>query len=287
MTVPVYFDSHMHTPLCKHAIGEPEKYANEALQKGLKGIIFTCHGPMPAGFWPEVRMSDAQFDEYVAMIELCRLRFEGQLEVLLGIESDYFPGHEQWSEKLHERAPLHYVLGSVHWQGPEYRDQFETGSAADFRRTYFEHLADSAETGLFDCLAHPDLIKNYQPEAWEVEAWTPEIAAALDRIAKTGVAMELNTSGKNKSFPEMNPAPVILRMMHERGIPVVLGSDSHRPQRVGDSFIPALELVQQAGYDAVSVFKHRKRNEIKIADVLPTLKSDLLVPGKMEPSVIV
>ncbi|CAN5916043.1 histidinol-phosphatase [soil metagenome] len=276
MSVPIYYDSHMHTPLCNHAVGEPEKYAEQALLKGLKAIIFTCHGPMPAGFWPQVRMSDAQFDVYVAMIERCRLRYDGQLEVYLGIESDYFPGHEKWSEKLHQRAPLHYVLGSVHWQGPEYRDRFEIGSAAEFRRTYFEHLADSAETGLFDSLAHPDLIKNYQPEAWNLDELLPVISSALDRIAKTGVAMELNTSGRNKTFPEMNPGPLILQMMCERGIPVVIGSDSHRPQRVGDNFIPALEILRQAGYDTVSVFHHRQRRELKILDVLPVLKSALI-----------
>lgn len=282
-----YFDSHMHTPLCKHAFGEPEEYADRAIQRGLKGIIFTCHGPMPKGFWPQVRMSDAEFDEYVAMIEKCRLRYEGQLEVRLGIESDYFPGHEKWSEKLHQRAPLHYVLGSVHWQGPEYRHQFQTGSAIEFRRTYFEHLADSAETGLFDCLSHPDLIKNYQSEAWNVDEWFPVISAALDRIAKTGVAMEFNTSGRHKSLPEMNPGPLMLRMMGERGIPVVIGSDSHQPQRVSENFIPALEMLQQAGYDVVSIFKHRQRSEIKIVDVLPALKKALLMPNQPDLSLSV
>lgn len=46
----------MHTPLCKHAIGEPEEYAETAIQRGLKGIIFTCHSPMPDGWWSQVRM---------------------------------------------------------------------------------------------------------------------------------------------------------------------------------------------------------------------------------------
>ena len=40
-SVPTLFDSHMHTPLCKHAVGEPEDYAEQALAEGLKGIIFT------------------------------------------------------------------------------------------------------------------------------------------------------------------------------------------------------------------------------------------------------
>jgi hypothetical protein len=41
----LFYDSHMHTPLCKHAWGEPEEYAQQALKAGLKGIIFTCHCP--------------------------------------------------------------------------------------------------------------------------------------------------------------------------------------------------------------------------------------------------
>ena len=271
MASPAYFDSHMHTPLCKHAIGEPEEYAARALERGLQGIIFTCHSPMPHGFWPNVRMSDAEFDEYVGMVERCRERFAGDLEVRLGMESDYFPGHEDWVEKLHRRADFHYVLGSVHWQGPEYRQMFETDGEETFRESYFENLAASAETGLFDCLAHPDLIKNYRPELWCFRDWQEHLAAALDRIAKTGVAMELNTSGLLKTFREMNPGAAMLTMMCERGIPVVIGSDSHSPRRVGENFIYALETLLEAGYGTVSVFKNRKRNELPIADVLGSL----------------
>jgi hypothetical protein len=71
--VPRYYDSHMHTTLCKHARGLPEEYAEFALNRGLAGIIFTCHSPMPRGFWPHVRMDDSQFDEYVAMVHRCRV----------------------------------------------------------------------------------------------------------------------------------------------------------------------------------------------------------------------
>ena len=66
---PNMYDSHMHTPLCKHARGEPQDYAKEAERKGLKGIIFTCHSPMPFGWNPKIRMSINQFDEYVDMVQ--------------------------------------------------------------------------------------------------------------------------------------------------------------------------------------------------------------------------
>ena len=263
-----YFDSHMHTPLCKHAFGEPEEYAAHAVEQGLQGIIFTCHSPMPDGFWPHVRMSEADFDDYVAMVERCRDRFAGDLEVRLGMESDYFPGYEKWIEKLHRRADFHYCLGSVHWQGPEYRRMFESGDKFSFRRAYFQNLAASAETGLFDSLAHPDLVKNYYPDSWNFDEWQDDIAAALDRIAATGVAMEINTSGLHKNYSEMNPGPDMLRMMSQRHIPIVIGSDSHNPKRVGENFIVALEGLQQAGYSTVSIFENRKRKDLPLADIL-------------------
>jgi len=267
--------------LCKHASGEPEEYAERALNRGLAGIIFTCHSPMPRGFWPSVRMAESEFDDYVALVERCRQRYDGRLEVRLGMESDYFPGFESWVESLHGRAAFHYCLGSVHWQGPEYHDRFETWNPEDFRRSYWQHLAASAETGLFDCLAHPDLIKNYRSATWKFSEWENDIAAALDRIAKTGVCMELNTSGLNKHYPEMNPGPAMLRMMHERGIPVVVGSDSHRPVRVADEFVRALNALQAAGYTEVNVFQHRKRSALPIATVLPQMLAAVQQSGEL------
>ncbi|HSI62387.1 MAG TPA: histidinol-phosphatase [Candidatus Saccharimonadia bacterium] len=271
--VPHYYDSHMHTTLCKHAWGLPEEYAEFALQRGLAGIIFTCHSPMPRGFWPHVRMDDSQFDEYVALVHRCRDHYAGRLDVRLGMESDYFPGFEDWVRELHGRADFHYILGSVHWQGPEYHRMFGQGSPADFRRSYWENLAASAETGLFDCLAHPDLIKNFRASEWVPGEWEENVTASLDRIAKTGVAMELNTSGVHKSYSQMNPSLSMLSMMKARGIPVVVGSDSHKPMRVGENFIFALEKLQRAGYETVRVFENRKPTDLAIAGLLPGLKA--------------
>ena len=47
MPTRLLYESHCHTPLCKHAHGEPVEYAAEALARGLKGIIITCHCPLP------------------------------------------------------------------------------------------------------------------------------------------------------------------------------------------------------------------------------------------------
>lgn len=268
---PLLYESHCHTTLCKHAFGHPDEYAATALARGFKGITFTCHCPLPDGFSANVRMKPDQFDDYVALIAATRENFAGRLDVRLGLESDFYPGVEPWLEKLHARVPLSHVLGSIHYQVGDYRKLFYTGEVFSYQQLYYDHLARSAESGLFDTLAHPDLIKNESPADWDFEKIRPDIERSLDRIAATGVAMELNTSGVQKALPEMNPSPAQLRLMQERGIPVVIGADAHIPERVGDGYIPALQLLREVGYTEISHFIDRKRHSVPISAALESL----------------
>ncbi|MDB6136463.1 MAG: histidinol phosphatase [Verrucomicrobiales bacterium] len=269
---PVYYDNHMHTPLCKHAAGEPEEYAETALARGLKGIIITCHSPMPTGWWPAVRMDHAQLDEYLALVARATKALAGRLDVRVGMEMDFFPGMEDWVRKLIDRCDFHHVLGSVHYFSPEYRKKYWKGDTAPFFQQYFTHLAESAETGLFDTLAHPDLVKNLDPDLYEFEDLREHVGACLDRVAVAGTAMELNTSGRLKSSGQFNPGPEMLGMMRERGIPVVLGSDSHTPRRVGSDFNDALDSLEEAGYTEVSHFLNRQRIDLPIPLVRASLR---------------
>ena len=272
MPTPLLYESHSHTPLCKHAVGLPSEYAAVAEARGLKGIIFTCHCPLPDGISANVRMTPAEYGKYVELVAQARAEFAGRVDVRLGLESDYFPGVEAWLEKLHARVPLHHVLGSVHPQVPEYKNRYFSGNWFAYQQTYFEHIAQSAETGLYDTLAHPDLIKNEAPTEWDFARIQPHIERALDRVAATGVAMELNTSGVNKTIPEINPGPKILHLIHARGIPVVLGADAHRPGRVGDGYADALRTLRNIGFSEVSFFLDRQRQSVPIDDALASLR---------------
>ena len=254
----------MHTPLCNHAVGSPAEYAEVALERGLKGIIVTCHNPLPDGYASASRMRPEQLDEYQAMVEEAREAMVGLVEVRLGLEADYVPGMEGWIERQLASKEFDYVLGSVHPQIREYRDAFWTGDAVDYQTTYFEHLAEAAETGLYDSLSHPDLVKNIVPKEWDFGRLEGHIKSCLDRIAATGTAMELNTSGLNKAVKEMNPGMQILREMSERRIPVVVGADAHLPERVADRFDEAYDKLTEAGYSQVSYFLNRERHELPI-----------------------
>ena len=273
MSEPILYESHCHTPLCKHAVGAPGEYAAIAEIRGLKGIIVTCHSPLPDRFSAGVRMAPEQYETYVKMVAEAREFWQGRVDVRLGLESDYYPGIEPWLEELHARVPLHHVLGSVHNQVGDYRKLYYPGTYFGYQQVYYEHLAEAAETGLYDTLAHPDLIKNEDPGAWDFSLIQPFVERALDRIAATGVAMELNTSGLNKSLPEMNPGPEQLKLMRERGIPVVLGADAHEPQRIADRYPEALRQLQAVGYESVSLFLDRQRQDIPIPTALASLRS--------------
>ena len=264
MTEPLLYDTHMHTPLCKHAQGEPEQYAAVAEKRGLKGVIFTCHNPLPDGISADVRMSVDEFDQYVDMVQRAADAFRGRVDVRLGLECDYFPGLEPWLTRQIESADLHYVLGSVHPFTRDYVRMFGHADPLANQITYFQHVAMAGETGLFDCLSHPDIIKIAQPDAWQIDRLMDCICQCLDRVAAAGTAMEFNTSGWHKVIAEANPGPQMLAEMAGRDIPVVVGSDSHVPGRVGDRFDQAFDCLEEAGYDQVSFFLDRTRRQIPI-----------------------
>ncbi len=271
MSERVLYESHSHTTLCNHADGETREYASAAERRGLKGLIVTCHNPMPNGFSARVRMREDEFDHYVSMVADTREEFSGRVDVRLGLEADYFEGMESYLEKQLRSADFQFVLGSVHPQIDEFRERYWSSDLVEVQRIYFRLIAQSAETGLFDSIAHPDLIKNFTSEAWEPAAIMDDICRTLDRIAATGVAMELNTSGVNKKISEMNPMPMMLREMSARGIPVTIGADAHTPERVADGYEFALQLLAECGFTHVSYFLERKRNELPIDLALDSL----------------
>jgi histidinol-phosphatase (PHP family) len=271
MTEPLLYETHSHTPLCKHATGLPEEYAQVAHARGLRGLIVTCHNPMPDGFSANVRMRVDQMDQYIDMVARARALWAEKLDVRLGLEADYFAGYESWLQRQLDSANFHFVLGSVHPHMVEFKQRYWNGDPVEAQRTYFRLLADAAETGLFDSLAHPDLIKNLTFRHWQPARVMDDICRALDRIAATGVAMEVNTSGANKIIAQMNPFPEMLKEMCAREIPVTVGADAHDPCRVGDRFDRALELLARCGYARICYFVDRRRHEVPIEAALASL----------------
>src|SRR5690349_20292181 len=83
-------DYHMHTPLCRHATGEPTEYAAQAVRLGLTEIGFSDHSPMLEDNFDDWRMRNDQLDEYVGKVQQAQ-RNHPQLAIRLALEVDFLP----------------------------------------------------------------------------------------------------------------------------------------------------------------------------------------------------
>ena len=247
-------DSHLHTPLCGHAVGTPREYAEAALAAGLAGLCFTDHMPMPAWYDAPWRMRLDQLEEYVEGVRAVQREFAGRLDVRLGLEADYHPGTERFVAGVLEAYPWDYVIGSVHYIGawgfdnPEFVAEYEARPLDELYRDYYALVEGAARSGLFDALGHLDLPKKF---GHRDPAPGPALRA-LDVVAERGLALDFNTAGWRKPVAEAYPAPDLVREAAGRGIPFVLGSDAHAPGEVGFRFAEAAAQVAEAGGRLIS-----------------------------------
>jgi histidinol-phosphatase (PHP family) len=158
------------------------------------------------------------------------------------------------------------VIGSVHFVGDravddEEFDIWQTGrSAEEIWTRYFEMVAEAARSGLFDFMAHPDLVKK-----WGRTRPLPErdlrffYEPAVEAIAETGVAVEVSTAGLRKPVGEIYPSPALGEMLVDAGAAFVLSSDAHDPAEIGHEYDRAVEVMRDWGIDEVATFSRRAR----------------------------
>jgi histidinol-phosphatase (PHP family) len=261
-------DYHMHTPLCRHAVGEPVDYAKHAVAIGLKEIGFSDHSPMRQDNFDNWRMNNNQLDEYVAKVRKAQQDFP-QLTIRLALEVDYLPGGEDWIRELAARHPWDYFIGSVHYvsdswaiDDPQKLSEWKNRDSFEVWRIYFERLAQAAESKLFEIIGHVDLPKKFghKPD----RDVTPFYEKFLDAAKKSGCAIELNTAGLRKDCKEIYPSRRILELAFQKGVPITFGSDAHAPEEVGMNFTEAISLAREAGYTQTCRFQQRKREWVKL-----------------------
>jgi histidinol-phosphatase (PHP family) len=257
-------DCHVHTLLCRHAVGDPLEYVAAAEAAGVGVLTFTDHLPLIDGSETDYAMRWHEFPGYVADIMQLRAR-AADPEVLLGVEADWRPGEEALLRETLESHPFDVVLGSVHFiddwafDDPDLTARYSEWDIDSLWMRYFGELADAARSGLFDVMAHPDLIKKfrYMP-TFDPTALYEEAALAF---ADGGVAIEVNTAGLRKPCAELYPSQAFLEICRRHGVPASVGSDAHNPEDVGAGWAEAREALQLAGYDSIVVFRERVPHE--------------------------
>jgi histidinol-phosphatase (PHP family) len=210
--------------------------------------------------WRESARDDV--DDYCAFVR-------EETDLRLGIEADYIPGREDRVASFLEGREWDYVVGSIHFVGEgdgalDHEDFDVWGAGADpdkVWKTYFTWLGELAATGLYDILAHPDLVKYWGPTRRPF----PEgdlrrfYDLAMEPIAASGIAIEVSTAGLRKPVGELYPSRGFLDMCLEAGNPIALSSDAHLPNDLGYGYEQALAFLDEAGVTELAVFEGRER----------------------------
>jgi histidinol-phosphatase (PHP family) len=258
-------DCHVHTARCGHGTGSVAEFVECARVRGLCGIAMTEHLPLPDDLDParEYSMPASDLPAYCREVED---EVGDGLRVAVGIEADWLPGRLDYVRDLLATQPWDLVLGSVHFldswafDDPSLMAEWDRRDVDATWERYFDLLVDAACSGLFDVMAHPDLVKKFGHRP----ASDPHLLydEAARSFAEAGVAAEVSTAGLRKPVGEMYPGDAFLLALRRHHVPVTLGSDAHAPAEVGYCLDEARTALRRAGYDRVAWFDKRIMTEV-------------------------
>ena len=164
---------------------------------------------------------------------------------------------------IHE---LHDIFFSSQNEAPPlYRDR----DLSSLYQDYFELSVEMVRSGLFDIIAHPDLIKKHTHELTPPLAFERYRSAAesfVDALLEAKVGMDVNMKGMKlkagEQFPSRELLELYLTRARSRGLEPILtlGSDAHTPDGVGGCLREGALLLIDLGQKTLTSFEHRKRS---------------------------
>jgi histidinol-phosphatase (PHP family) len=254
-------DYHMHTNFSEDAEDTPEAMCQRAIQLGVPEIGFSEHwdvGPY------EKNPRFFKLETWYAELQRLRGLSTGQLIIRAGIEIAEPHLYSLETAEVLGRAPFDYVIGSVHFDGPNFMfngEYFNTHTADEVYSSYFSEMDRMVRTAEIDIVAHFDIparagkpIFGYEPARYE-----EKIRSALKTIIERGLALDINVSGLRKPAQIIMPDPLILKWYAEMGGQrVTLGSDAHRIAEVSLHLEQAIAAIQAVGITHITQFEQRQ-----------------------------
>ncbi|MFD0695072.1 histidinol-phosphatase [Paenibacillus sp. GCM10027628] len=266
------FDLHTHHDRCGHAQGKIRDYIEAAIAGGLSVIGISDHSPYFGSSedqaQPLIAMAKSEFPRYVEEVLKLKQEYEGKIDVLLGVESDFFPEHAEIYRQEYKKYPFDYIIGSVHLSGGvsifnrNRWKKLNDAQKVEHKEEYYRLISESARAGMFHILGHIDAMKGFYPEFSNIS--TPKVNDTLKVIGECGVAIEINTSGKTKDVGGWYPSDEILERALHYGVEVTFGSDAHIPSRVGDEWNEVSAKLKEIGYKHWVYFKNQQKQVVPL-----------------------
>lgn len=266
-------------PPGRYPIDHIEAYVETAAANGAAEIGFTEHlyrcvesKPILGKWWRDDPRKDLReytksyvrservlsLDRYVQAVVDAKDR---GLPVLLGLEVDFFPDTAESAAEFLKPYPWDYLIASTHWIGAwgiDLREQafeFERNGPVKSYEEYFHTETELAASGLYDVLAHADVIK--KQGHWMEEDPSDLYEALAIAAARGGTAVEVSTAGLYQPAEEMYPSEPLLKRFHNHRVPITLASDAHVPQHTARDLDKATTLARAVGYTQRIRFRRR------------------------------
>lgn len=262
---------HTHCTYCDGK--EPMKAFVEAAEKLLYSQLgFSSHSPLP--FENNFSILEEDLPAYVNEID--ELQKNTPVTLLKALECDFVPGMSKPFDTFRNEHHLDYIIGGVHlvkptdregiWfiDGPN-RETYDEGLAILFDNnirkavtTFWEQTFEMLETQHMDIIAHFDKIVMHNQHRFfeDDEPWFVTLAdKALQLIKQHDVIIEINTRGLyKKRYDGFYPSTRLLMKARKMDIPVVISSDAHLSQDLGQFCPEGWAELQRCGFDHLAVF---------------------------------
>ena len=260
--LPIIVDLHTHTHH-SHGQASTEAMYLAAKDKGLKIVGFSEHSPRPEGYTYPTDYQEklnGRFDQYVDEVRAVAARGKEEgVTVLLGLEADYIRGKETFAADLCRRRPFDYIIGGLHFQdswgfdctADDWTPLSQEERFAIYAR-YYDDLASMCATGLFHIAAHPDLIKIFSVDDFNVwlesDSALAKVKTALQAIRDKHMLMEVSSAGLRKPCKEIYPGPKIMALAAAMELPISFASDAHCTNTPGYAFAELARYAASFGY---------------------------------------
>ena len=153
---------HTHTTRCMHATGDDEDYVLSAIKGGYRILGFSDHTPWKyrTDYVADMRMLPEELPGYVESLKTLREKYHDRIDIRIGLECEYFPQYIHWLKEQTKKYQLDYIIfGNHHYHTDEKFPYFgHHTDSRDMLELYEESAIEGMESGLFSCLAHPDVV---------------------------------------------------------------------------------------------------------------------------------
>jgi histidinol-phosphatase (PHP family) len=239
-------DHHVHTRLCDHAEGKMEEYVAAAISRGLRAVTFLEHLECGLHYDHRIWLPPELFREYFQEGRRLRKKYADQIIIRLGAEIGYNPAAVDELKAMIASFPFEHKGLSCHFyfDGKEHLNMLSRRKE-HIRRlgeigtervldAYFNNLIQGCEDIPCDKLCHLDAALRHN--SVYLTGHHHELIEQLFKIMlEKNIALEVNTSGYELR-PQPYPALELTERARELGIPLIIGSDAHRPEQVGRFF---------------------------------------------------